>query len=440
MAAQHLFNCPVPDEPHDWKCSACREDFKADIDDLESLPWHANDGTDNLACAGCIRSRFQEALKSGIIWPARWVTTFLDPQHYRHILGDELYEAYNAKERVKAAEPPPDTPPIPDGLTRGVEVQICPNPGCKKLIGLRDGCNHIICEACVQNFCFLCDKQAFDGSGHWTKDGCPRFGPRGALNPVHDPQPNETEDDVFVTDRHITHWNVAMQTSDLATQNILRRFVDASGPEITDEHLAVATAALGTFHSLNGIPEADWNTPRATALRTAHDSQFLEMLLLVRDSEMNFYEAPQPDDSPDTHIYANVVPFRQVLRVPLAQVFDMSTVEVRNDAYNWIAMRLREPSNENFGTVTREDSAILTNIPPLHMTRFINACNQMNLRLHAVRFHPTAVILEIHGDLFGPVHALVDGVNPMFGTPRHFADTPRDFRRVLNHYVWRNGN
>jgi hypothetical protein len=150
MAAQHLFNCPVPDEPHDWKCSACREDFKTDIDDLESLPWHATDGTDNLACAGCIRSRFQDALKSGIIWPARWVTTFLEPQHYRQILGDELYEAYKAKERVKAAEPPPDTPPIPDGLTRGVEVQICPNPGCKKLIGLRDGCNHIICEACTR--------------------------------------------------------------------------------------------------------------------------------------------------------------------------------------------------------------------------------------------------------------------------------------------------
>jgi hypothetical protein len=124
----------------------------SDIDDLESLPWHATDGTDNLAWAGCIRSRFQDALKSGIIWPARWVTTFLDPQHYRQILGDELYEAYRAKERVKAAEPPPDTPPIPDGLTRGVEVQICPNPGCKKLIGLRDGCNHIICEACTQNF------------------------------------------------------------------------------------------------------------------------------------------------------------------------------------------------------------------------------------------------------------------------------------------------
>jgi hypothetical protein len=64
------------------------------------------------------------------------------------------------------------------------------------------------------------------------------------LNPVHDPQPNEAEDDVFVTDEQVTHFNVAMQTSDLATQNVLRLFMDASGPEITDEYRATATAAM----------------------------------------------------------------------------------------------------------------------------------------------------------------------------------------------------
>jgi hypothetical protein len=437
MAAQHLFNCPVPNEPHDWQFSACREELKTDIDDLESLPWHATDGTDNLACAGCIRSRFQDALKSGIVWPARWVTTFLDPQHYRQILGDELYEAHKAKERVKSAEPPPDTPPIPDGLTRGVEVQICPNPGCKKLIGLRDGCNYIICEACTQDFCFLCGIEAFDGTDHWTRAGCPRFGPRGALNPVHDPQPNETEDDVFVTDEQVTHFNVAMQTSDLAIQNVLRLFVDASGPEITDEHRTTATAATGSFHPLNGIPEVDWNAPRATALHTAHASQFLEMLLIVRETEIMRYEPPPPGALQDTHIFASAGPFRNIIQGPLSQAFDMSTPDSRDDAYNWIATRLHNrPAVRLPGIMTQEDSAILTNIPPLALQRVMRAFDLMNNRFHIARFTPTSVFLTVMADYFGPVHALVDGVNPMYGTARHFADQPEHFRRVLDRHVW----
>lgn len=89
-------------------------------------------------------------------------------QHYRQILGDKLYGAYRVKEQVKAKEGPPSTPMILDGLTQGEDVQICPNPVCKKLTALATGCGHIVCDACFQNFCFICGKEAYPGTDHRT--------------------------------------------------------------------------------------------------------------------------------------------------------------------------------------------------------------------------------------------------------------------------------
>ena len=105
--ATPLFHYPVPPEPHDWECSTCCEVHRTDINILTSLPWYDAQGTHT--CAECIKSRFQLALDSGVVWPAHRGPTFLDPQHYRQILGEKLYGAYKAKERAKALEPPPDT-------------------------------------------------------------------------------------------------------------------------------------------------------------------------------------------------------------------------------------------------------------------------------------------------------------------------------------------
>ena len=178
MAAHHVLNCPVHAEPHDWECFTCCGVYKADVDMPTSLPWYERDGS--MACYKCIRSRFQEAIDSGVVWPARWGNAYLDVQHYRHILNDELYNAYTAKEQAKAKDPP-STPVIPDGLTREVDLQTCPNPLCKKLICLATGCNHIVCEACLQNFCFICGEEAYAGTAHWTQD-CPRYNARSAAN------------------------------------------------------------------------------------------------------------------------------------------------------------------------------------------------------------------------------------------------------------------
>jgi hypothetical protein len=241
--AHHFLNCPVQAEPHDWECSTCGADYEADVNVPISLPWYQSDGS--MACYICIRSRFQEALHSGVIWPARWGSIHMEVQHYRQILDDKLYGAYMAKEQAKAKAGPPKTPVVPDGLTQGKDVQICPNPMCKKLISLRSGCNHIVCEACQQSFCFICGKEAYDGTDHWTRD-CPRYNARGSARAQYDPQPRPQAaphqqdlaldgDDIVMTRPSITNWNVAMQTSNLETRNLLR-FLDASGPAITEAH------------------------------------------------------------------------------------------------------------------------------------------------------------------------------------------------------------
>jgi hypothetical protein len=163
------------------------------------------------------------------------------------------------------------------------------------------------------------------------------------------------------------------------------------------------------------------------------------MLLIVRETEIMQYEPPPPGVGalPDTHIFASAGPFRNIIQGPLSHAFDMSTPGSRDDAYDWIAMRLHhQPTVRLPGIMTQEDSAIMTNIPPLALQRVMRAFDLMNSRFHIVRFTPTSVFLTVLADYFGPVHALVDGVNPRFGTPRHFADQAEDFRRVLDRHVW----
>ncbi|KAM0690115.1 hypothetical protein Q7P36_008882 [Cladosporium allicinum] len=326
-----------------------------------------------------------------------------------------------------------------------MEVQICPNPKCKKLIGLKEGCNHVICGACTQNFCFICGNEARDHSGHWAPGGCPRFGARGAPRAIYHPQPNTPHDtpavdpdDAFMTDTHIMHWNVAMQTLDLEAQNILRRFVEGTGIEITEEDRTAALAALETYNPLSGFSEAEWHAPRASANRRARGREFLEMLVIIRGAEMMRLRPAPPQDTPsDNHIYADVGPLINMLRAPIPQVFNMSTTASRDTAYDWVAARLRLPDNRTFGDLAPEDSAILSEIPLAGASEVIELFNNMNRRLRAVRFSLTSVLLTVRGDFFGPVVPLPFArVNHVLGMPEHFAEEAQDFRWVLNNAVW----
>jgi hypothetical protein len=70
-------------------------------------------------------------------------------QHHRQILGYGPYNACTAKKSALAMEAPAE-PEILAGLTRGVQVQIC--PGCKKIGGPMDGCSHIVCATNTYRF------------------------------------------------------------------------------------------------------------------------------------------------------------------------------------------------------------------------------------------------------------------------------------------------
>ena len=61
-------------------------------------------------------------------------------------------------------------------LVRGKDYQICPNSDCGLKVQLWDGCNHLRCARCTEEFCRICGKEAKDGGTHWTREGgCPRW-------------------------------------------------------------------------------------------------------------------------------------------------------------------------------------------------------------------------------------------------------------------------
>ena len=77
------------------------------------------------------------------------------------------------------------------GMERGKDYQICPNEECKMPVELKDGCNHMICEAasCGTEFCFICGEEVEAGprSGHWNVGGkCSRYNHPESDNPVYD--------------------------------------------------------------------------------------------------------------------------------------------------------------------------------------------------------------------------------------------------------------
>ena len=60
-----------------------------------------------------------------------------------------------------------------EGMTRGVEYQLC--PACHTVIELRDGCNHVACT-CKVDFCYTCGEVADPNGTHWNQGRCRRYG------------------------------------------------------------------------------------------------------------------------------------------------------------------------------------------------------------------------------------------------------------------------
>ena len=81
---------------------------------------------------------------------------------------DDKHDACNTETSPTADETFSD-------MKRGRDYQLCPKCGIS--IERKDGCNHIACTSCGEQFCFICAKTVKADSGHWRREnsGCPRY-------------------------------------------------------------------------------------------------------------------------------------------------------------------------------------------------------------------------------------------------------------------------
>ncbi|KAM3419351.1 hypothetical protein BST61_g5282 [Cercospora zeina] len=193
---------------------------------------------DDLACHGCVKQVFTNAILSEANYPPVWAGHTLPLTEYQHILGTSLSAEFARKaaqydvpwsERVVCKNQ--------SGHTTGGDVfvgrlhanetdvattttttikschecthdfcMLCAEhvqpstnahhckaaktdsnfkgltrgkdyqlcPGCSMAIQLRDGCNHVICT-CSRDLCFICGQEAQANSNHWVPGRCPRY-------------------------------------------------------------------------------------------------------------------------------------------------------------------------------------------------------------------------------------------------------------------------
>lgn len=157
-----------------WECSTCSNPYPPD-----TLPWLTRQN--DLVCVHCIRHNFEQALHNDTDCPARWGGEELHANDFvasgalhRHIIVHYEIRASAVARRRREALAREDL----EGQQVGADYQIC--PGCKVLVCLREGCNHVVC-LCGEQFCFVCGVVVFGfGGGHWEGGGCPRWNAVGS--------------------------------------------------------------------------------------------------------------------------------------------------------------------------------------------------------------------------------------------------------------------
>lgn len=83
-----------------------------------------------------------------------------------------------------------------DGFQRGRDFQVC--PGCETRYYHGGACNHMSCEACTTNFCFICGEKAGSQSEHWSRQSgsaCPKYNFPGDANAHFDDEDDDEEDE-----------------------------------------------------------------------------------------------------------------------------------------------------------------------------------------------------------------------------------------------------
>lgn len=337
-----------------WECDTCVEEYRS----ANTKPWQT-ENKDSLICPKCIAGRFEQALENDYSWPARFGPSELQVTDYEAVLDEALVEAVKAKEAEIAARVDAGiAPEALEGQVRGTDYQIC--PGCRKLIALKDGCNHITCH-CLQNFCFICGKKAKGDSAHWLPGGCPRYGLAGAENalfdtgvaPEEEPEEEEEEEDqgwlfdstsgldeeTFDELLNITSeftigpyaWAVAMQASrrDAELRATMQRTLQAERWAPSREDRDVIERALRAYGTTHRISRDWW-------------AQVLD----VHEEGLQTFLTRGPargDGSPNANVRHGV------LAQPVNRVFNMSTMSGRSAAFAWMYATVHDWSDSWIG-------------------------------------------------------------------------------------------
>jgi hypothetical protein len=163
----------------DWQCNVCYDTYSKK---RLLTTWTTRENL--MVCRFCITPIFEKILEYDFYYPARWAGEELHVEDFDDVLSKEFVVWYKQKGAEITARRKAAWVESPEGLTRGVDYQVCPR--CKSCVGLEDGCNHISC-LCGGSFCFLCGDVAFDdGSGHWDVGGCPRYNAKGSGREQYD--------------------------------------------------------------------------------------------------------------------------------------------------------------------------------------------------------------------------------------------------------------
>jgi hypothetical protein len=185
---------------------------------------------------------------------------------------------------------------------------------------------------------------------------------------------------------------------------------------------------LGTHNALSGITEADWQDPENNIFNAVAHRLLIDELTRGRawDQEGTDLNAPRVQN-PDFWLDSGLED--PTLRVPIDRAFDLSIPGSRSAAYSWMETSLHA-RGRSMGVLPRqENSALLSGISLEALEAFTVTIQRMNLRFDTEQITPTAFVLTITNDSFGPVNSLII---PAGMGLTHYADTVEAFGEGLD--------
>jgi hypothetical protein len=184
---------PLTHQPwfyQDWQCNVCYEAYEKT---RLLTTWTTKDNF--MVCQFCITPIFRKILEYDFNYPARWGGEELHIGDFDDVLPPGFGVWYKQRGAEITAKRKAALVESPEGLTRGVDYQVCPR--CKSCNGLEDGCNHVSCLY-GGSICFVCGEVVMDdGSEHWDVGGCPRYNAKGSGREQYDDVVRRNENDIW---------------------------------------------------------------------------------------------------------------------------------------------------------------------------------------------------------------------------------------------------